>query len=52
MALASVKQIKGGTELLARIAELEAQVKVLQEIILKYHPEEGNNLQTENHNAI
>lgn len=46
MALVSIKQIKGGHELLVRMAELEAQVKKLQEIILKYHPEEVNNLQS------
>ena len=45
MALTNIKQIKGGTELLARIAELEAQIKALQEIISKYHPEEANNTQ-------
>ena len=46
MALTSLKQIKGGTELLARIAELEAQVKALQDFIFKYHPEEVNNNQS------
>ena len=46
MALTNIKQIKGGTELLARIAELEAQVKVLQDIIFKNHIEEANNTQT------
>lgn len=45
MALTSLKQIKGGTELLTRIAELEAQVKVLQDIIFKNHIEEANNNQ-------
>ncbi len=45
MALANIKQIKGGYKLLNRMTELEIQVKILQEIILKYHPEEVNNLQ-------